>query len=240
MASRTLPGLGLKGFWGSGFDGWDTEMDINLLTVSVLLNGIAKSATTALPGSPVNGDIYIVRVGDANAGKIAVRDNGAWVYITPARGWRLWVDDALQYRIYDGAVWVIEDELVPVSVAQGSAVALTNNIPANAMSLATLPKGDWEVSFNAAFLPAATTSVTEFLASISTTSATLDMTPGRFDSRSMAAFVPGAVQQSLAIPPHRINLPVATTLYLVTRAKFTVTTNIGVYGSFTARRAKLG
>ncbi len=239
MASRALPGLGLKGFWGSGYDGWDGEMDTNLLTMSVLLNGTVKSATTSLPGSPTNGDIYIVKVGDPNAGKVAVRDVGAWVYLTPARGWRLWVDDALQYRTYDGAVWVIENELLSTSVVSGSAVALTTNTAANAMSIANVPKGDWDISINAAFLPGATTSITELLASISVASGTIDTTPGRFNSLPMAAFVPGANPMSLVVPSHRITLASTSTLYFVARGKFTVA-GLGVYGSLTARRAKLG
>ncbi|WP_084292937.1 DUF2793 domain-containing protein [Bradyrhizobium sp. WSM3983] len=239
MSSRALPGLGLKGFWGSGFDGWDGEMDTNLLTLSVLMNGIVKSATTTLPGSPTNGDIYIVKVGDTNAGKIAVRDNGAWVYLTPVRGWRLWVDDALQYRTYDGAVWIIENELLSASVVSGSAVALTTNTAANAMSIANVPKGDWDVSINAAFLPASATSVTELLASISVTSATLDTTPGRFNSQPMAPFVPGANSMSLIIPSYRLTLASMSAIYFVARGKFTVNT-LGVYGVLTARRAKLG
>jgi hypothetical protein len=109
MASRTLPGLGLKGFWGSGFDGWDAEMDANLLLLSTLVQGIAKSYTTTLPGSPVNGDIYIVKVGDANANKIAVRDNGAWTYFTAITGWRLWVTDAGKFYVFNGTTWDAEE-----------------------------------------------------------------------------------------------------------------------------------
>lgn len=109
MAARTLPGLGLKGFWGSGYDGWDGEMDANLRMLSAIVQGIAKSATTTLPGSPTNGDIYIVKVGDANAGKVAVRDNGAWVYFTATEGWRLWVTDVKKFFVFNGATWDAEE-----------------------------------------------------------------------------------------------------------------------------------
>lgn len=66
MASRTLPGLGLQGFWAYEEDGWhgDPGMDGNLRRLSALaqLSVIDKDLTVA-PGSPSNGDIYIVGQG---------------------------------------------------------------------------------------------------------------------------------------------------------------------------------
>jgi hypothetical protein len=107
MAPRTLPGLGLSGFWTLGEDGWNTGADVNWRTLSALVQLSVISRTTALPGSPTNGDIYLVP-SDAGAepNKVAVRDNGAWVYLTPQEGWRAWVKDTDEMVTFSGTAWV--------------------------------------------------------------------------------------------------------------------------------------
>lgn len=104
MAPRTLPGLGLSGFWDFGENGWNDANDINLRLLSALVQASVLSATTALPGSPTNGDIYIVPSG-GDAGKIAIRDDGAWVLVTPKEGFLAWVKDTDKYVRYDGTAW---------------------------------------------------------------------------------------------------------------------------------------
>lgn len=106
MAPRTLPGLGLSGFWTLGEDGWKDAMDYNLLLLSAITQGKAISRVTALPGSPTDGDIYIVpAAAGAHPDEIAVRDNGAWVYIVPVEGDKMWVNNENIYVVYDGADW---------------------------------------------------------------------------------------------------------------------------------------
>lgn len=107
MPQRTLPGLGLTGFWDLGFDGWNTENDVNLRLLSALVQPRVISRTTSLPGSPTNGDIYIVPDGaGSNPNEIAIRDNGAWVYIVPAEGFTAYVADANENVQFDGTDWV--------------------------------------------------------------------------------------------------------------------------------------
>jgi len=105
MASRTLPGLGLTGFWNEG-DPWKTGGDQNWLKLSAVTQLAVKSATTSLPGTPADGDIYIVPEADANGNSIAVRDNGAWAYLTPKVGWLAHVEDTSLWLEYDGSAWV--------------------------------------------------------------------------------------------------------------------------------------
>lgn len=107
MAERTLPGLGLTGFWPLGADGWKDEMDENLRILSGVSQLSVLSQTTALPGSPTNGDIYIVP-GDAPSfgGQVAIRDDGAWVYIDPPEGMRAWVQDIGQMLVRVNGEWV--------------------------------------------------------------------------------------------------------------------------------------
>ena len=104
MTARTLPGLGLTGFWDQGYTGWKDANDVNLLTLSAIAQLAVLSKTTALPGSPTDGMIYIVPSG-GNANKVAVRDNAGWVYLTPQVGWRAWVVDTSSTVVWDGTAW---------------------------------------------------------------------------------------------------------------------------------------
>jgi hypothetical protein len=65
---------------------------------------------TAAPGSPANGDRYIV--GDGATGAWAGRDldvaawqDGAWAFHAPAEGWRAWIEDEALLAVFDGAAW---------------------------------------------------------------------------------------------------------------------------------------
>jgi hypothetical protein len=106
MAVRTLPGAGLTGGWAVGASGWGSPMEANLRAVSAAMQLSVESATSALPGTPSDGSIYIVPSG-AEANKVAVRDAGAWVYLTPQIGWVAWVKDTEKFIHYDNAsAWV--------------------------------------------------------------------------------------------------------------------------------------
>lgn len=106
MAERALPGIGLIGYADHLADNWDAWMNTNLRTISAVLGGAVLSASTALPGSPTDGDIYIVPTGaPSHANDVAIRDAGAWVYLTPQEGWRFYVKDTDQTAIFDGTIW---------------------------------------------------------------------------------------------------------------------------------------
>lgn len=105
MTERTLPGIGLTGFWDQGAP-WKVGGDQNWLRSSVLTQLAVESATTSLPASPLNGVIYIVPVGDPNANQVAARDNGAWVYMPPSEGWTAYVRDTGVLMNFDGTDWV--------------------------------------------------------------------------------------------------------------------------------------
>lgn len=108
MASRTLPNLGLIGFFDIGEDGWDDEMSLNLLKLSVLTQGNVLSVVSATPGAPSDGDIHTFdATHPTEPNKVAVRDNGAWVYITPVEGWLLYDKATNQFMKFDGAAWVV-------------------------------------------------------------------------------------------------------------------------------------
>ena len=66
---------------------------------------------TAPPGSPDDGDRYIVGSGATGdwAGwdlNVALFTDGAWLRLPPRTGWRAWVEDEDLLLVYDGAGWI--------------------------------------------------------------------------------------------------------------------------------------
>lgn len=106
MTSRVLPGIGLNGFWDLGENGWKDENDWNLLVLSVLAGGQVLDLVAALPGSPTNGQVYLLdETAGADANKLAIRDAGAWVLLAPLEGAILYDVAAGLHRTFDGTVW---------------------------------------------------------------------------------------------------------------------------------------
>lgn len=96
---RTLPGLGLTGDWDEGSSGWKPGMDLNLLKLSVLTQLTVLGRVASVPGSPTEGMVYIVTAG-AEAGNIAVYDEGEWVYIEPSAGWQAYDQETEEHLIF--------------------------------------------------------------------------------------------------------------------------------------------
>ena len=66
---------------------------------------------TAPPGSPTDGDRYIVSSGATGdwAGwdlNVALWADGAWFRLPPRTGWRAWVEDEGVLLVYDGSGWI--------------------------------------------------------------------------------------------------------------------------------------
>lgn len=104
---RALPGLGLRAYWTPGSNDWETEHDPDTRLLSILVQAAVISRTTNLPGSPANGAIYIVPVGQANENQIAARDNGAWVYVAPKEGHLIHVNDTDEFVKWTGSAWEV-------------------------------------------------------------------------------------------------------------------------------------
>ncbi len=124
MAPRSLPGLGLLAFWNYG-ENWKDGNDGNMRLLSAVTQLSVISRIAAVPGSPSNGDIYLLTSG-GNADKLAVRDNTAWVYITPLEGWKVFVRDTSRTWVYEGAAWgLFGAEDVPVTSIGSGVTAAT-------------------------------------------------------------------------------------------------------------------
>lgn len=107
MAARDLPNLGLRAFYDLGEDGWKDDQDLGLLKLSVLVQPVVADILAAEPGAPTDGDVVVLDETHAtHPNEIAIRDAGAWVYVEPVEGWKVYVTaDAKDYR-FDGATWV--------------------------------------------------------------------------------------------------------------------------------------
>jgi hypothetical protein len=73
---------------------------------------VVSATTSAQPGSPTDGLVYILPAGKTGAAWGAMANNalaywrdGAWEQITPREGWLAYVRDTDQLRVYDGSVW---------------------------------------------------------------------------------------------------------------------------------------
>lgn len=156
---RTLPNLGLTGFWDLGSADWKPGMDSNLLKLSVVTNIRAASRTDSLPGTGLSGDVYI----NPTDGKINAWDAGAWVVFDPLPGWIAYVIDEELSVIFDGASWVSLTSLVPFQLgvfAPGKpdagevilswvfvgAVTFPANFSGSACSAGTNPTASWSAN----------------------------------------------------------------------------------------------
>ena len=131
MPERIMPGLGLRAFYVPGQRDWGTSVSEDLRKLSVLVQARALSRSSALPASGSAGDVFIVPAGaSANANEIALWDGEpgaeAWVYITPAAGWQVWVADAGERVRFDGSGWVAAPRpgIVPIRTLTATAHTL--------------------------------------------------------------------------------------------------------------------
>lgn len=91
---------------------------LRVLDALVHLAVIDRDATTP-PGSPEEGDRYIVAAGGIGAWEghdleIAASQDGAWAFFAPLAGWRSWIGDEGVLAVWDGSAWS------PVGSASGS------------------------------------------------------------------------------------------------------------------------
>lgn len=74
---------------------------------------VTSASLSAEPLSPAEGEAYILPANHSGAawggfadGAIAAFQDGAWIEIAPAEGWRAWVADADQFVVFDGTAWI--------------------------------------------------------------------------------------------------------------------------------------
>lgn len=121
------------------------------------------------------------------------------------------------------------------TLASGSAISLANDTTANIISLSLTP-GDWMVYGTAVFNPDTTTTTTYLQSAISTTSAALPTDP--WDSNLIPLAVAlTSVDATVIAPVRPLRITSTTTVYLVARSGFTLSTMTG-YGRIYAKRVR--
>jgi hypothetical protein len=117
--------------------------------------------------------------------------------------------------------------------ASATSVALTSGTATNVTSI-SLTAGDWDVWGNIQFVPAGSTIMSQWISSISSTSATQAVPP----FLSVQTFTTSAgLTQSLVAPMQRISVSSTTTIFLVGTATFSAST-CAANGYISARRRR--
>jgi hypothetical protein len=136
----------------------------------------------------------------------------------------------------DSAAAGFVGEVISSTVLTGSGILLTTATPANVTSI-SLTAGDWDVYHLAYFNPAGATNMTLWFASIALVSATLDVTPGRYIlTRYPGGSVIGGDFGGYMVGD-QLSISATTTVYMVVRADFTVST-CRAFGKIYARRRR--
>jgi hypothetical protein len=125
---RTLPGLGLRGFYTDGSNGWGTSLSEDLRKVSALSQLVVSSRTTDVAALGLD-EIKIAPTDDpTNPNKIVVNDSGNVVYLTPKSGWVAYVVDEAANARFNGSAWVAvpSAKMLTLSTSSGAAYSVTN------------------------------------------------------------------------------------------------------------------
>ncbi len=127
-------------------------------------------------------------------------------------------------------------EYIESVVSTGSGASLTTGTGADVTSI-SLTAGDWDVEGNITFQEGAGTVVSTAAGVITTTSATVDATG--FSGVEVLHGPVGASTAyfSITLPRHRISITTTTTVYLATKASFSVASLIS-WGQINARRVR--
>lgn len=121
------------------------------------------------------------------------------------------------------------------TLAFASRTSLTTGTSKTVTSI-SIPAGDYDVTVRLHYEPAATTSVTRYISSLSATDNTLDQSSDRALFTNMAANVPTNTVTQL-LTSTRLSLASTTTYYAVAQSTFTVST-MQVWGSIEYRRVR--
>ena len=150
MAITNGPNLGLAVNGAQGDEHFD-ELMAQWRGLDALVQPTAVSASTsAQPGSPTDGDLYIVPTGATGAawsgqdGKLARYSSAVpgWEFYAPREGWRVFVRDVNSSYVYSGSAWIVEtfvDELALSRRFAGS-VNTTDDTPTTIITI-PLPSG---------------------------------------------------------------------------------------------------
>lgn len=112
MTIKTDPISGITYNWDLGSSTYKAEMDANLRQIGITMNASVISKLSADPGSPSDGDAYIVD--PTGTGAFSGQDNNiavyelattTWLFFTPSKGMTCFLQSGLQLIAFDGSTW---------------------------------------------------------------------------------------------------------------------------------------
>lgn len=94
---------------------------------------VASHTLSTPPASPAEGARYIVASGatGAWAGQdhaIAIHEGSGWVFLAPRTGWRAWVEEERQERVWDGSLWQPNAGALPDRIGLGTPADPVNRL----------------------------------------------------------------------------------------------------------------
>ncbi|MDG1419186.1 MAG: DUF2793 domain-containing protein [Maricaulis sp.] len=114
----TSANLGLTYLSASQSQKHVTVNDALRLLDGLIQGDAASRSTSAEPGSPVDGVLYIMPAGKTGTEwgsetdlHLAYYRDGSWQFITPGNGWRFFVADESDFVVWTGSAWELESEL---------------------------------------------------------------------------------------------------------------------------------
>ena len=128
-------------------------------------------------------------------------------------------------------------EFVSSAIASGSAVSLNTGTISQITSI-SLPAGNWRYWGNIAYTSAASTSITDLRAGVSSSNSSFSGVAAVDYNTTIqvsTAYVPGVNTIAFPISVGHLSLSATTTVYLIARGTFTVST-LSAYGSISAIR----
>lgn len=110
---NTGPRNGIVYGWNLGDSTYKSAMDTNLKKIGAMLQMSVKDrGLSAPPGTPANGDTYIVGpsatglwAGHEDDIAIYYTSDTAWFFLTPVNGWTSYIEDEEVLSLYNGSLW---------------------------------------------------------------------------------------------------------------------------------------
>lgn len=122
------------------------------------------------------------------------------------------------------------------AVVNSPGVAITSGAQTTVATLAIPTPGDWDISGVIYYVPAVTTSMTRYAASISSATNTFQSAPGQFSDNPIAAFVSSGLSFNASVSTWRVKTTTTPqNVFLVGLTTFSVST-MSAYGRINARR----
>jgi hypothetical protein len=92
---------------------------------------VVSRGLNAAPGSPADGERYLVGPSPAGAwsgqaGKVAAWQDGAWTFLSPREGWIAWIGAEDRLVFHDGTAW--RENAGDLQVSALTAVRLTAGV----------------------------------------------------------------------------------------------------------------